>query len=452
MQDPSSNPHKRLHPKMKALVKNASVILGGNMFSALFSLAYMAILTRALSLDHFGIYSLMIAYVAIITRLSSFQSWQGLIHFGAHIKDENKPVLFYNLFVFGWSLELLSGIVGFSIALLIASLAPQWIGISQRPLIEIGIICLPLLFNWISVPTAYFRLQQKFLPQATYQNIIVALHLIGFTGLWAFKVHTLLPYLVVSAASSVTGQLWFFIYCISDAKKHGYSHFDYNQFKAIPTHCPGIWRYMLTTNLDGIVRVGRDLDIFIVNAILNVQATALYKIAKTLTTAMGKITGPFFQAIYPELARMVAKKEFGQMLGLMKQSSILLGSVTLTAWILFALIGEKLISIAFGALYINAYEVSLWSMAAMVVWGCAQPLSPAMMALGKTSITLYIHLTTTISYLIALLLLCQTFGLTGAGISLFAFYIAWSLTMLAFTLISIRHAIALNLFERNKID
>jgi len=421
----------RAHPRLGALLRNAGIVFGGNVLSSFVGLTYLAVLTRALSLEQFGLYSLYGALVAVVGRFTTFQTWQAQMHYAAHAKEsENKPLIF-NILFFGWLLDIVAGILGFGVAVLLASTLPQVFGLPQGGVSEVAVAAFILIFNWMCSPTAFFRIYDRFFPQALYQNISNILQLISVSILWAIGEDRLIVYLAVTSINNVFGQLWFFIYAVIEARKLGIVSIGFINYGLLKESCPGVRRFVLISNLDGIIRVLREVDIFIINAFLDLQAVALYKIVKTLNMAFGKLTGPFYQSIYPELARLAVSGNVASMVKLMKQVSLTLGSITMVVWLGFVFVGPYLLSFAFGPEYSAAYAVAVWCMASMVVWGIAQPLSPVMMAIRKPGLSMIVHLATTIFYVITLVFFVSQLGLIGAGVALLLFYVIWSTAMLA---------------------
>lgn len=419
------------HPRFFALLKNAGVVFGGNALSSVIALLYLGVLTRAISVEQFGLYSLYGAFVEVISRLASFQTWQGLIHYGSHAKESGDKPLLMNLLLLGWLLDIVAGIAGFCVAVAGAIWIPGLFGLPEGELTPAVVAAAILLFNWSSAPTAFLRIYDRFVPQAVYQNIGAIFQLVCVCVLWWLGEKRLVVYLAVTSINNIVGQLWFFGYAVRLARREGIVSSHPLSIRALPGKCPGIWGYVAITNLDAVVRVARDMDIFLVNALLDVRAAGLYKIARTLTSAMGKITGPFYQTIYPELTRLVASNSTKSMIQLMRQSSVTLGAVTLVVWVGFAILGRSFLDIAFGAEYIDAYNVAIWAIAAMVIWGFAQPLSPAMMAIRRPGVSLVVHVLTTSFYMLLIFGLVPAYGLAGAGMAMFVFYLVWALSMTA---------------------
>lgn len=405
------------------------MVFGGNLSASVLGLLYLAVLTSALSLEKFGLYVLYGALIAIVGKLVSFQTWQAQIHYGTAAAKEKDNLLLYNILFFGWLLDLLAGLAGFLIALALVAFIPELFGLPQDSMTPAAIAATILIFNWISSPTAFFRLYDRFVPQALYQNISNFLQLVSVSYLWAIGEERLIFYIATTSINNIIGQVWFFAYAYKEAKKLGLVSSGKPHINYLMDKCPGILRFTLISNFDGMIRVVRDADIFIVNAILGVQATALFKIAKTLTGAFGKLTGPFYQSIYPELSRLLASNKMMSAVALMKQASMALGLIMILAWVGFFISGPYILHYTFGIEYLAAFPVSAWCMAAMVIWGIAQPISPIMLAMREPELSMKVHLVTTLFYIILLTIIIQSIGLVGAGIALFVFYVLWGLSM-----------------------
>lgn len=418
------------HPQLLKLYKNAGILFSGNVSSAIISLIALSVLTRALGLELFGSYALITAYISLIDRLVSFQTWQALIHFGSKNIENKESSRLTSLLAFGYSLDFLSGILGCVIAIIGIIWIPHLFGLDQIDTPILFITSAILFFNWVATPTAILRLFDKFYIQALYLNISATLKLFGYLALSFYGSQNLTSYISVWVFSTIIGRLFLFIVSGYEARRNGFLVVEHIDFQDLFQNTNGLWRFVLTTNLDGIVRILRDVDIFIVNALLGTSTTALYKIAREIARIPTQLTGPFYQAIYPELSKLSSAKQWEVFQKLMKQSSLSLGGLITFGWLGFIVIGSWFIIIVFGAEYTDAYFVAIWCIGAVTIWAFAQPLAPAMMALGQVQTNLHIHLTTSLAYIGILWFSASAYGLVGAGIALFLFYNLWSISML----------------------
>jgi O-antigen/teichoic acid export membrane protein len=443
----ASKPHSRLGPSLEGvttntplrrLYRNVGVIFSGHVVAGLVGLMVWAILTRALPLEQVGLYALVTAYITLIDRLTSFQTWQALIHFGAHARDRGDTAQLTNLFAFGWFLDGITGVLGFVLALLGAAFVPHLFGLGDAALSLAVVAALPLLVNWISSATAVTRLYDRFFPQALYLKVTAMAQLVGVGALWLSGVESVLPYLAVWGVSGVAGRLLFFALAAAEVRRRGLWRRDLLNARKLVSGHPELWRFVVTTNADGMVRVLRDLDIFLVNAFLGPAGAGVYRIARVLTGAMGKLTTPFYQAIYPQLANMLARGKVQEFARLMRQSAATLGGLVVGAWLGFVVVGRPLLAIVFGPEYTAAYGLAVWCLAAMVIVAFAQPLGPALMALGKVGEKFLVHLVSAGTYLVLLVAFLSAWGLIGAGVALFCFYALWCGLMFVITVVRFR--------------
>ena len=79
---------------------------------------------------------------------------------------------------------------------------------------EAAVAAAILIFNWVCSPTAFFRLYDRFLPQALYQNIANILQLACVLVLWSTGEDELIVYLMLTAINNIIGQLCFFGYAV----------------------------------------------------------------------------------------------------------------------------------------------------------------------------------------------------------------------------------------------
>lgn len=409
----------------QSVFKNAGVLFSGSAISYAISFATVAVMTRALSIEMFGIYSLVISFIALMDRLTSFQTWQAMIHYGIKAKEkQDKPFLF-SLLLFGFFLDILSGIAGAGISILLATFVPKVFGIETAPFSAILLASCVLCFNWFSSCTALFRIFGHYKIQAHYQILIALTGLLGSILLWQFGVIDLGPYILVWAISNIIGRFYFCFAAISELRRNDLLDLHLLNFEEMKQKADGIWKFVFTTNMDGIIRVLRDLDVFIINGILGPSAVGYYKIARLFTKFVGKLIDPFYQTVYPELMQLLEKGETERFKTLIRHSSLTIGGGVFVIFLGFALVGYWFLPLAFGSGYEAAYGVTLLCLASCVVWGFVQPLSPALISMGMVKTNLIVHTLTTACYLLMLFGFSHFIGLEGAGLALFLFYLLW---------------------------
>ena len=186
-------------------------------------------------------------------------------------------------------------------------------------------------------------------------------------------------------------------------------------------------RFLFVSNLDGTLRVARELDAQVVALFVDESAAGVLRVARRLAAFVGRLVDAFFTAIYPELANLAALGKWHELRRFVKSSSLQVGFVATLPLIGFVLLGEFLLTLVFGAEYSNAYTVTIILLAAMVIWGFAQPYAPAVLALGQPTRLLLVHTFATCVYMALLFALVPKLSIIGAGLALCALYLVWGL-------------------------
>ena len=80
----STDPQPRTDDRLIArLARNIGWLLSGQGVTGLFSLIYLAVAARSLGPKPFGIFMVVLTYAQLFANIIQFQSWKGVIRFGA---------------------------------------------------------------------------------------------------------------------------------------------------------------------------------------------------------------------------------------------------------------------------------------------------------------------------------------------------------------------------------
>jgi len=107
--------------------RNIGWLAGSTGFSAVTSVAYMALAARTLGPRGFGGYALILTYAQLIGNLVQFESWNAVIRYGAtHLADDDRAPL-ARLFGFTAMLDCASAAVGILIAVILVPVAGPYL-------------------------------------------------------------------------------------------------------------------------------------------------------------------------------------------------------------------------------------------------------------------------------------------------------------------------------------
>lgn len=401
--------------------------MGGNLAAGLIGLAGMALMARTLGPGEFGIFVLMTTYVSLIDRLLNFQSWQAVIKYGASYIGRNDIAGFAPIIKFTGLLDIGSAIAGTLVAVGGAYLLAGRLELSSTQVTWLQWYSIVIALHLGGLPTGILRLLDRFYILSFHQVFAAVASLVGISLVWALD-GGLGGMILASAIGQCVGHLVLLGAGCWALNKQGIRLVDIYKARLSDSRekLKEIWEFVFYTNIESSVKILRELDVFIIKALLSVEAVGLYRVARKLAEIASIIINPFFYAVYPSLSRLYAAQDMAGFKRLVKQSSWLVGGCITFGWISFILIGVWFIQLTFGEAYTPAYPIAIICMAAMAVWGFAQPLAPALYSIGVYKVIFKIHLSTAIFYLAMLFPMTKWLGLFGSAWAFTIFYFAWS--------------------------
>lgn len=424
----------RYGKNLRELIHSSGTLIAGNLFAGIWALAYLGILTRSVDLTTVGLFATVIGFVGIVERLVGFPSWQTVIYFGTEELGGPAPHKFGTVVRIAGIIDSLASVVAVSVAMSLAIFLQDSLFQSSVGITAMLIAATPLLLGVSSTATGVLRVFGRF-------RLIAIAGAFGpmsttaiFIGLLLAGVHDL-PFFVFGwALGNLLSKLIVIVGASRLSKSHTGNSGGYATMKAYLSEKDQFSRFVLLSKVDGMVRALRDVDILLVSFFLGANTAGLYKIGRSIASVFGRLTGPFHQAIFPLLSRLLVTGERKQMVVVMRQASVILGSTVFLGWVGFLFSGEELLAFAFGTVYKEAFLPTSIMLIAMVIWSFAQSMSPGLLADGKVGTLSGIHATTTVIYIGSLVILSNLFGIHGASAALVLFYVLWSLATLFFTL------------------
>ena len=399
----------------KRLFKNTGLLISGDTVSAVLGVLTFAVTARALGAEKLGMLVLIDAYVRIVDRLVNFQSWQFMIKYGSDALSAKDHSGFKALVKFGTMVDSLTAVIGCVVSVALAGLIARWQNWSPEMIRLAVIYSMIVIFDIAGVPTGILRIFDKFKSFSVqksvtsgikFAGVLIAwtLHC-GLSGfLWVWMLTEIVDYV------SLTAMAWI------ELHRQGFRNIWAEPLSGITKRFPGIWNFLISTNLTGSVKVGfREFDILVVGKLLGFADVSLYKLAKKLCAALDRLTNPLFQSLYPELTKLWAKKDFKDFRFVVKRMTYLMGGLSVITWVVFVIWGREIIFITTGREFISAYSVTVWYMLANAIAVTSLPLAPMLLAMGQAHLSFWIQFLPTLIYFPILFWMLNAWGLNGAG-------------------------------------
>lgn len=414
-----------MQSSLNKVLKNAGIILSGNMGANIFGLLSVAIFTHSQGAEIFGYYVLFLTFIEIIDRIFNFQTWQAFIKFATDFQVKNEDHNVMMLLKYSFLVDLLSLIVSTSVALALSGLAMSFFDIPQEYYTLLLLMSLTILFKMTEISTGVFRLYDRFKVQAKIAVYSSAIKFAMF-GVIALLAPSFEMFVYATVLAQFITMMMKYFYTKAVLNEHNITIGEILKEKVNISLLRElkIFSFIVYNNFDVAVRmVSRQLDTVILGKLYGAEVVGIYKIAKEVANLIAKLTDPVYQAIYPEFAKMLATGKKLEAKQMAIKISLYAGSAGLVFYGLFALLGEWTIGLAFGNEFLGAYDVTLVYFIAIFIAIITLPLYPMQHAFGFAKQAFSNQLYTTLVYVPFLFVTTFYFEMIGASIAYIFYYI-----------------------------
>ncbi|MFN6517156.1 MAG: lipopolysaccharide biosynthesis protein [Nostoc sp. CreGUA01] len=403
---------------LKKIIKNATWLLGGRVMTGLSSLVYLSVITRHLGVTGFGTLVLIQTYIQIIIDLTTFQSSQAVIRYGAICLEQNNKVALQQLLKFTTLLDLLGVLIGLAIAIIIAPHIGFYLGWDQTLITQVQWCSLIILFTSTATPKGLLQLCDRFdllalqITIPTFISMLAALIAATLNApLWG--------YLLVWFISQGCGGLVLFVVGWKEASKRGMlKNINWLGIELSQEH-RGLLQFCIVSNFDSsLPTMMRQASPLAVGIFTTPAAAGLFQVSYELSTPLKDLAFISTQSIYPELTRLDVQQKWHSFVALLLKSSAIATAIGVLILIAIVSLGEIFLKYLFGDQFISAYSILLLLVTAEVFTMANSALEPAFYAIGKPSFPLRINAIAILGvYLPLLVILTQHFGIIGTGIA-----------------------------------
>src|SRR5436190_949814 len=398
----------------RSLLKNSGYLAASRIIAAVASIATLAFAGRALGVILFGTMVLISSYSKAASGISKFQSWQLVVRYGGQGLAAGDPEQFKASTGFAFALDMVSGVLGMFISILILPLIAPWVGIAPEYLWLAMLYCTLLPTMGAATPNGVLRALDRFdliSWAGTLPPILRAL----LAGVACFNGASFTTFVAIWYISDLSGDIYTWYLSWRELRRRGL-------WKGIkptlnPTTLPGAWKFAIHINLTvSISTVWGPLARLVVGGLLGAAGAALFRVASSLADSAKKPADLLGQAFYPEIIRMdlSSKKPWKLML----RGAALASGIALLAVLILIVGGKPLIALIMGKQFIGAYDALVVLVAIPLLGIFSFPMSPMLYALGRSDGPLKAKLLGTAVFFIVIAPLSWSFGIIGAAVAL----------------------------------
>jgi O-antigen/teichoic acid export membrane protein len=423
---------------LSRLLRHASILLSGGAIGAGLAFLSSIVAARALGAADLGRIVLVQSLVYAVDRLVNFQSWRTVIKFGADARESGEPGAFAAVVKFGVFLDAGSALVGAALAAAATFPAAALLDWDRTTHTMALVYAAVIALNLAGTPTAVLRLADRYGVFVRQRVVAGSVKLVGVILAW--KLGAGAPGVLAAWIVGDVVAWWTLVIAAWRELRRGEDRgFLSASLSGIRERHPGILGFAVVTNLTTSIRMAsRQIDDFVIGAMLSEAAVGLYRVAKQFAMLIGVARDPLSHATYPDMAKQVATRDFGALRRSMRHALGIALALAVPYWLLFLLAGGRVLEWTVGAEFVPARGVLVWYTGAHAIGLIFFYLPSAVMALGRPQASLIATIAATVVYFALLVPAIRMFGLAGAGMAYVVFFGVWAASMLW----SLRRAIA----------
>ena len=408
--DPVLHEHRSIFSRLS---RNVGWLLGGQGLAGLFGLLFLAIAARTLGPARFGLFVVALTYGQLFSNVSHFESWKGVIRFGALHLAGNRKAQLSRLLGFTAALDWGSANAGALVAVAVAFLVGPMIGWPVELQEQCAGFAAALVVGSGGTPTGILRLfnrfdllafTEAFAPVIRLAGAIIAWQLSGsvtaFLAAWGVGALCQLLATWIAALLVHQGRLTITRQSLWIAKEENV----------------GLWHFMWRTSFSSSLRfLSMQAGTLAVGATVGPIMAGGFRLADRIATATTKPTEQLARVIYPELAHLVASDDRELLHRLFVRSAVVSLALAGVVVLVFIVAGRFILSLIAGPQFTFAEPFLAILAIASAIELSGFVLEPWHNAHGGAAIVLRARLAGAIVYGLLLVGLLPLMGAIGAA-------------------------------------
>jgi O-antigen/teichoic acid export membrane protein len=400
---------------LRGIFGNTLRLLSGKAGAGVISLVYIALAAHALGPKNYGVLVLVHTYVLAVGGIIEFPGWHAVVRYGAQALLAGDEKRLARLLKFAAALELACGVVAVVIAAMLAPWIGAKLGWSPRA-IELSLpYSLAVLATVRATAAGYLQVTGRFGLLGAHSLVPPLVRLIGAVIAWAGG-WGLVGFLWAWLAAAVLEWAVMWIMAFATMPRSLRKLALSTDLHGVRAENPGIVRFMLGANADvTFAELAARVTPLAIGWLGGPTAAGLFAIAQRATTVIAQPAQSLGQAAYAELAKLAAKGQTALVVSTIARASGVTMAVAVPVCVLFGLFGDTFARLMGGDGFAAAGGLMLWLAIARTILLCAPPLSAALTALGRPSLSASMNLAGSLGLIALLPVALPAFGQGAIG-------------------------------------
>ena len=406
-------------------------LASGNAAAIGIGMATLALTAHMLGPALLGLLAMVEAYGRFMDQIIRLETWQAVIRYGAAALEAGDEARFAELVGFGIALDIIGALAAGAIALLAIPIVGSWIGWGAEARTMAGFYTIAVAFGISSTPTGVLRLFDRFALIAWVDPALAVLRLAAVALVWVSG-GSISELLVIAIAVPCLQRVILAALAWRELRLRGYRVRP--RFRALVDTggFEGIWAFILSANGAVLVRKStQELDILAVGAVTGPIGAGIYQLVRKFTLAAMKAGAMLQQVVFPDLARLWARRDLHGFVAAIRQLELLTLCVGIAFVVGTIFAGDLAIRLIAGPEFEDAAGPLIVQSIAALLFLAGSALRPALMTMGLQPKVLGVAIVAGIAFFVALYVAIPALGVSGAGIAHIIFNSLWLVACLA---------------------
>lgn len=412
----------------KAVTRNFGWLMASRGVGAVFSLIYLAIITRELGVEDFGSFALITGAAQFLAILLTFETWQVIVQYGIHHVEHGDDERLVRLYRWTVILELMSAVVGAVLAAIILYFFADALDLKPTLARATLIFIIIMLVSLRSVPIGIMRLRNRYELAAAAESATPTMRLIGTVAVW-FVHPTLQGFLIAWALAEVLTAIahWHAVSKTGDLRlmrEKGW------KLRGVLAENPGIVRFAFNSSLTRSLGMStKFIPLFLVGGLGGTAAAGAFRLAAQLARSLTILSQQIVRAAFPEIVRAMRNHGVDGLIAMVLQTLRVSSLVGLLVFIVVVLFGKFVLETVGGEEFGAGYYSLLWLSGAACVELAVVVFEPSIMAAGRAHITFYARLLGTAAMIGGAFLLEPLMGAEGVAAAVLLYAVVQTLLL-----------------------
>ncbi|HET6941959.1 MAG TPA: lipopolysaccharide biosynthesis protein [Sphingomicrobium sp.] len=402
---------------IRNVLRNAGWILGSKGVNAIFSLAYMAIVTRTLGVDRFGQFALVLGAAKGVELLVAFQTWQIVVRYGIPHLHAGRSTALAHVVRFTMWLDASAALVAAPIVLVTMIALGGHFGWDAGFIQQAAACGLLFVFAAYSTPLGVLRMYDRFGTAAMADAVAPIVRCLGVLVVWISGPNVIGFIAALGLAELLTAAVYWWL-----ALRLPGMTWRLDQplkWRDLADANQGIGSYAVTTNLTSTLDAfGNQAGVILVGLLLTPAAAGGFRLARQIGQSLNKLSQTLARPIFLEFIRSRADDDAStQFHTLLRQIIRLSGIGAGVVVVSLLLLGQPALLLVGGRQFLWVYPILLLLGTSAAFEFATLSFEPALVALGRPGTALKLRFVSTVVFLAITVALTPLLGAIGAGVA-----------------------------------